>query len=635
MFVALTAVLASCSWPWESKPPVNVVTPPVTVTFPGAPEDLKAKVAPLTNSPEMTEALPAGVQLHDGVSLAMESGAFPESGADIAFVLDAPLAEDRIGTVVYWSPEDQAWEPIESTLSADRRTLTSHVEHFSVYNWFESTMAEVTKGAESVYNGLGKALGDKTDPPTCTGGEPEWADAAYAIDNPNAPVLWCVGTDGNNPDVMEVRLKMNRPGAGSVATAIKPTWAWSDLWQNIAPQTWTQLAAQAAVSSNQLGEQYLIQPLGEYRFGFDRKQLMDFHAKNLSEPLITVDSTITYTLAGLMYQAVEGNAAGKMAGVFIMTALLECGGRLYGAAGESVSSAFGALMPCLEDRKDAIAVAAAKAWLKLNPSASWDESVAAGKKMGGVIRAAGGWYALIKGTYSAGAIIGDFTLDRSVRQLTFSPSLAEIKRQIEARKEASGDLLDKTYESKTQERYNNASQLFRMTYRFKYRSDWKIVTDQSGNLRIKDSANTEFAALDFPMDFQPARYLTAPVRLMQPQPTGSVDLRASFNGCSPCQLRAYTFAVDYREGKAPTGPGMEKYGLADPKWNPPVRVITILGNTANPPTSMLLGLQPTTLSVQNEAGNFAWFAWRAERAFHTLAEAETWMKSSDRMAVEQ
>ncbi|WP_160292492.1 hypothetical protein [Arthrobacter sp. SPG23] len=572
----------------------------------------------------MTDALPSGAQLHEGVSLAMASGDFPESGADVTFRLDAPLAEDRVGTVVYWNPADQAWEPIESSLSADRLTLTSHVKHFSDYNWIES-----------LYNGIGKVTGDKTDPPKCSGGVPEWADPSYSEDNINAPILWCVGTDGNNRDIMEVRLKMNRPSAGSLMTAIKPAWAWSDLWQNLSPLTWTQMAAQTATSSNQLGEKYLLQPLGEYRFGFDREQLMEFYSKNQNTPLIQVDSTITYTVAGLMYQAAEGKAAGNMAGVFIMTSLLECGGNLVGSAGESVPNAFGALLPCLNDRKDAIAVSSAKAWLKMNPAASWDESVAAGKRIGGVIRAAGGWYALIKGTYSIGAVIGDLTLDPFLRQLTFSPSLAEIKSQIEARKKAEGSFLDKTYESATQERYNNASQKFRMPYSFKHRSDWRVVPDQYGNLKVKDSAGQEIAALDFPLDFQPVRNMIAPVRLLQPPAVGSVDLKTSMNGCSPCQLRPYTFALDYREATPVAGQSLESYPVFDPKWDPPVRVMTILGNPSKPPTSMQLALVETVVNVESGDGNSAWFAWRAVKSFASMGEAEAWMKTSDRIAVEQ
>jgi hypothetical protein len=316
-----------------------------------------------------------------------------------------------------------------------------------------------------------------------------------------------------------------------------------------------------------------------------------------------------------------------------MTSLLECSGNLVGSAGGSVGSAFGALGSCLNDRKDAIAVATAKAWLKMNPGASWDESVAAGKKIGGVIRTASGWYALVKATYSIGAVVGDLTLDPFLRQLTFSPSIAEIKRQIAERKKAAG-VLNKTYASNTPERYNNASQKFRIPYSINYRSDWRVVADPYGNLKIKDSAGQDVAALDFPLDFQPVRYMTAPVRLMQPQTAGSVHLKASTNGCSSCKLRAYTFALDYREATPAGGPGSEGFPVFDPKWDPPVRVMTILGSPSRPPTTMALGAA-SVIDVEAKDGNSTWFSWRAEKSFNTLEEAQAWMKTPDRTAVEQ
>lgn len=422
LLVATSIALTSCSWPWDSRKAAQPTeSPEVEVLFPEAP-GLKANVVPLETKREMEAALPAGATLHKGVSLSMAGGSFPPSGADVVFKLENPLAEDRAGTIAYWNPDKAEWELRATKISEDRRTLRARVEHFSDYNWIET-----------FYYGIGKALGDKTEPPTCSGGIPSWADPSFSKDNINAPVLWCIGTDSKNPDIMEVRLKMNRPSAGSVTTTIKPAWAWSDLWQNLAPRTWTQMAAQAGTSSNQLGDKYLLQPLGEYRFGFNRANLMDFWHKNPDTPLIQVDSTLTYTLAGLMYQAVADKAAGNMAGVFIMTGLLECGGGLVGAAvDKSVGGAFGAILPCLEDRKDAIAVAAAKAWLKMNPTADWETSISAGKNIGKAIRAAGGWYALVKTTLTAGAIIGDLGLEPILRRVIFRPSNDELRRYLAA-----------------------------------------------------------------------------------------------------------------------------------------------------------------------------------------------------------
>jgi len=52
---------------------------------------------------------------------------------------------------------------------------------------------------------------------------------------PNNPLLWCVGTDAKNPDIMEVRVKINGSVGAAVATAIKPAWVWSNMWDSLTP----------------------------------------------------------------------------------------------------------------------------------------------------------------------------------------------------------------------------------------------------------------------------------------------------------------------------------------------------------------------------------------------------------------
>ncbi|MFK0007791.1 hypothetical protein ACIQTZ_12115 [Paenarthrobacter sp. NPDC090520] len=370
----------------------------------------------------MRAALPSGATLHEGVALSMVQGSFPASGAVISFELEEPLAPDHEANVAYWSTDTEEWEISPSELSSDRRTVSATVNHFSPYSLIEKA-----------YNGIGKLLGDKTDPPTCSGGIPSWADPQFSEDNINAPVLWCVGTDRSSPDIMEVRVVMNRPNAGSITTAIKPAWVWSDMWDEAAPVTWTQMAVGAALDGG-WGDSYLVQPLGEYRFGFKRAELLELWGSNTNQPLVEVDFQLPYVVAGLMYQAVEGNAGGGLVGAFIMMSLIECGGKLNTASkNSSVKEAFGAILPCLSDRKDAIAVATAKTWLKMKPGANWEQSITAGKTIGKALRVAGQTYAVAKLTLTAGAIIGDSLLDPILRQLFFLPANDELKRYLKAK----------------------------------------------------------------------------------------------------------------------------------------------------------------------------------------------------------
>ncbi|AFR31406.1 hypothetical protein [Arthrobacter sp. Rue61a] len=429
----LCLFLASCSWPWDNPKPRNPNgAPHVSVTFPNSPPGLSAKVEALEITETMREALPSGATLHEGVTLTMVEGSLPANGALIAFELDVPVAEDREANIGYWNTNTEEWEISPSELSSDRRVVSATVSHFSPYSLIEKA-----------FNGIGKVLGDKTNPPNCSGGIPSWADPQFSEDNINAPVLWCVGTDGNDPDIMEVRVVMNRPNAGSIATAIKPAWAWSDMWEEAAPATWTQVAV-GAVLNGGWGDKYLIQPLGEYRFGFKRAELLDLWGSNTNQPLVEVDSQLPFVIGGLMYQAVEGNAGGGLAGAFIMMSLIECGGKLNSAKDQSVGAAFKELLPCLNDRKDAIAVATAKAWLKMKPGANWEQSISAGKTIGKAIRAAGQTYAVAKLTLTAGTIIGDSLLDPILRQFFFLPANEELKKYLKAKYATKTEIIDLT-----------------------------------------------------------------------------------------------------------------------------------------------------------------------------------------------
>jgi hypothetical protein len=582
LLLAFAILITSCSWPWESRqaaPPSESAE--VIVIFP----------EPLQTTQEMQDALPSGTALHKGVSLSMAEGSFPASGADVTFKLEKPLAEDREGSIVYWNPDEAVWEPRATEISEDRRTLTAQVEHFSGYNWIET-----------FYNGIGKAMGDKTDPPTCSGGIPSWADPSFSRDNINAPVLWCIGTDSKNNDIMEVRLKLNRPSAGSVTTAIKPAWAWSDLWQNLAPQTWTQMAAQSAASSNQLGDKYLLQPLGEYRFGFNRAELMDFWHKNQDRPLIQVDSTLTYTLAGLMYQAVADKAAGSIAGVFFMSGLLECGGELVGAAADrSVGAAFAAILPCLDDRKDAIAVAATKAWLTANPGANWETSINAGKNIGKVIRTVGAWYALGKTTLNAGTVIGDLGLEPILRQVIFRPSNDELRRYLTAIKP----------QLKT---YNDPL----MGIQFEYPAEWSvsepattlategpIVLNQKGQLIATAVLGN---ALDHFQACLPEAMV--PYELLSSDPVNIPNMDTS---AAPTTIKTELTDI---------GPTAAQYQTMDKK---PVRLMIQLYSTAGYPAGTTK-VCPTPAYIRHN-GEYGFFA--SDLGFDTVQQAKAYQATKE------
>lgn len=549
--LAVALLLASCSWPWESPKTDQAPGPEVTVEFPGAGPQLRAQAELQETTQEMRDVVPAGFTVRDVASLSMAEGSFPATGAVVTFSVPEPLPAEQTGMIAHWDDEDAVWEPVPTELSADRKTLSARVEHFSVWGWIVDTAEAVGQGlqtgSEYAYNGIGRVMGEKTDPPKCDGGIPAWADPVFSKDNMNAPVLWCAGTDPKNPDILVVKLALNRGTAASITTAIKPAWAYSDLWEDMTPKTWLQMAAQTNAATNQLGDTYLVQPLGEYHFGFHRAELMDFWYGHQTDPLIQVDSTLTYTLAGLMYQAVEGKAAGNMAGVFIMSSLLECGGGIVGAAQErSVGDAFGALASCLDERKDAIAVATARG-LNLSPGADWDKAVAAGKNIGRIIRVAGIWYTAAKVGFTAASYVGDLGLEPILRQVIFSPATDELRRYLAARKP----------QLKT---FSDAE----MGVSFEYPAEWTVQKPTDPRIKtgakVLDASGREMAEVNFntSFDFQPCPPM--PYQLLDSTP---VTIPGMDTSAAPTTIKTELFDIgaqsSYWPDKKPIRLGVTVY----------------------------------------------------------------------------
>lgn len=416
--VALVLALTSCSLfdsqqdatgagPTDSPTePVATGTDRVDVAFPGR-DDLQAEIEPVEQTQTMTDALPNGAPVHDLVDLSVANGEFPDTGATVSFDLDQQPPEGAHPTVVHWNEETSEWEPLPSELSADGKTLSAHVEHFSI------------KGrVEGVYNWLDEIVGNAGDAPTCPGSEPEWSDVQF-FDDRNAPLLMCVGTDQKNPDILEVRAVANRSSAMLVSTTITPEWAWSDVLGDTGPETWIGTVLGGEPVDALMTSRYLIPPGGEYRFGFAKEKLFELWRTVPSGVLIEAETSGASVVGGLVYSAVADHAGGKVGAAVSLIALAECGYSIDGlgtdATGEATMSAF---LSCLNGQRGAIVAEIEK---------EVGESAKDAVKW---IKYAAAYYILVKGTLSLGAIIGDAALPRDSYRMTFTPSLAYIDEAV-------------------------------------------------------------------------------------------------------------------------------------------------------------------------------------------------------------
>lgn len=169
------------------------------------------------------------------------------------------LPADATSTLGYWDDEGQAWIPVPSVVSDDRRSVTATVDHLSFWNDFTAAAGDageqfvkglkdsgqavkdgfddVIRGAGEVLNGAaetvyyvaGSAFDARVDSPSCNSATPEWVtrhapDLAYA---PNDVVHWCAGRDKDDPSVLEVKARVNRGYAMPYAVGSEPQWRYN------------------------------------------------------------------------------------------------------------------------------------------------------------------------------------------------------------------------------------------------------------------------------------------------------------------------------------------------------------------------------------------------------------------------
>lgn len=389
----------------------------VSVEFPGR-NDLQAETELVAPTEKMVEAAPAGADISNAVDVTLMDGQFPDSGATMTFALPEPVDEHSAPVIAHWNEDLAEWEVQLTTLSEDGTRVSATVTHFSIYAVIED-----------IYNTANTVVGNFADRPKCPGSPPEWSDVVF-LDDQNGPVLWCVGTDEKDPDIMEVRMVANRSSAMLVSTAIEPVWAWSDILGDTSPGTWIATALGGDLLATGMASQYLIPPKGEYRFGFAKEDLFEFWRTGQDPALIHADVSSGTAVAGLIYGAVAENATGAMAAVTTIVALAECGhGVKATAQNPSMGSVTSTMLGCLTDRKDTLQNLAAKQIAKMD-NLSWDAAKEAASTAGSRVRFAVGIYALSKAHLTLGSLIGDALIDPIAVQLHFTPSATSIPEAL-------------------------------------------------------------------------------------------------------------------------------------------------------------------------------------------------------------
>jgi hypothetical protein len=327
-----------------------------SVSFPGR-NDLRAAASQVAVDTEMKDALPGDIQVGEAVDLELKDKPFPDTGADIVFELDESIPETETAVIAHWNEDLKEWNPVETALSEDRKQLSARVEHFSTYGWL--------KLGEDAFNLVGRALGNLTTPPHCYGEEPSWSETIFT-DDQNGPVLWCVGRDVGGEDVLEIKVVMNRPVVGVVKTAITPMEVKSDVLGNVSADLPAQILGAVTELPVSGSNNYLVQPHGQYRFLFEKKELYAHWRDDSTVPLIEVGTSAGGAIAGLVYEVARETMGDKFAYAFTEAAIVECLQGGLNQLDQVDASAFAAATTCLSASADVTERLAKDASLKLS-----------------------------------------------------------------------------------------------------------------------------------------------------------------------------------------------------------------------------------------------------------------------------
>ncbi|TFD72130.1 hypothetical protein [Cryobacterium sp. Hb1] len=236
----------------------------ITATVQGATAEVTAGNLDSVALPGLRDVALIGAVV--GVPVRIELDAeIPEHGVKLQRTYLTPVPDDAAATFIFFNEEFGAWEAVASELSPDRRTLTATVHHLSLWDdivaggqqslqIFTAAAAAAghkvsdastifgkalkvvnaniktafTNGSEALYYGIGKVFDTRVDDPVCDDATPSWVTSTEMIGyNANNPILFCVGRDRKNPDLLVVKARVNRGFGYTVSTATEPSWMYN------------------------------------------------------------------------------------------------------------------------------------------------------------------------------------------------------------------------------------------------------------------------------------------------------------------------------------------------------------------------------------------------------------------------
>ena len=290
-------------------------------------------------------------------------------GAVVTRKLSAPVPVDQQASLAYFDETARTWVSVPTVVSADRRQLTAHTAHFSIW--------------DDIYYDIGTLITKRADAPSCSGATPSWVRDSTFFDDLNAPLQWCAGRDPKNPQWLVVKVVASRAYGFLMRPTVTPQWTYSSFLHDVPGAA--DLITAGIDQTLRLPD--LLQPMdggvflapgAEVDFGFTEEQVRSLKTSEL----VSADPNITWMLAGSMYSAVSavtGKDNAKFAYEYSLVAALQCAHDLVKA--NSALERSTAFVTCLtSNAKDIYSAAldlAAKAGMDTKAAAKAIPAVAA------------------------------------------------------------------------------------------------------------------------------------------------------------------------------------------------------------------------------------------------------------------
>ena len=263
----------------SSEAPVVVEVPPGLDVGP-----IDVRVEDQANVPRADESLPDGAVAAGPVVDVSTDGALT-GAVQLVFPVEVADPVDRslpVGGVSYYDDGTDAWVFVDADWDSERRALVVTTDHLSLWQPWTWDWGQIVGDISA---GIGRLVGKRAAPPTCSGTVPEWVRDVVYVDYPTNPILACAESDPADPEIAVVRITNNRPYAMVLTPTTRFAWAQVDL-----PDSIREVAKAQTIAQTGAPDALLVPALTESAVGIERgRELENRIDAVVSGPSLVVD----------------------------------------------------------------------------------------------------------------------------------------------------------------------------------------------------------------------------------------------------------------------------------------------------------------------------------------------------------